>query len=52
MADVPPPDPVGNTDLINNVFNPQAVDPVMFGVLSPEDAMRKLRKEADRILSE
>lgn len=51
-AEVPPPDPVGNTDLINNVFIPQVVDPVMYGVLAPEEGMRKLRREAARILAE
>ena len=50
-AAVPPPDPVGNTDLINNVFIPQVVDPVLYGVLSPEEAMRTLRREAARILA-
>ncbi len=50
VAPIPPPDPVGNTDLINNVFIPQVVDQVMFGVITPLEGMRILRREADRIL--
>jgi multiple sugar transport system substrate-binding protein len=51
VAPIPPPDPVGNTDLINNVFIPLVVDPVMFGAISPEEGMRILRREAARILA-
>jgi multiple sugar transport system substrate-binding protein len=50
VAPIPPPDPIGNTDLINNVFIPQVVDPVMFGVITPLEGMKILRREADRIL--
>jgi multiple sugar transport system substrate-binding protein len=50
VAPIPPPDPVGNTDLINNVFIPQVVDPVMFGVITPLEGMKILRREAGRIL--
>jgi len=50
VAPIPPPDPVGNTDLINNVFIPRVVDPVMFGVIAPLEGMKLLRQEASRIL--
>jgi multiple sugar transport system substrate-binding protein len=50
VAPIPPPDPIGNTDLINNVFIPQVVDPVMFGVIAPLEGMKILRREAARIL--
>lgn len=50
VAPIPPPDPVGNTDLINNVFIPRVVDPVMFGTINPAEGMRILRQEAARIL--
>lgn len=50
VAPIPPPDPVGNTDLINNVFIPRVVDPVMFGTIGPAEGMRILRQEAARIL--
>jgi multiple sugar transport system substrate-binding protein len=49
---IPPPDPPGASDLINNVYYPQVVDPVMFGVISPEEGARKLRQEAPRILGQ
>ncbi len=51
VAPVPPPDPVGNTDLINNVFIPKVIDPAMFGVISPEAAMKRLRRESVNILN-
>jgi multiple sugar transport system substrate-binding protein len=50
VAPIPPPDPVGNTDLINNVFIPLVVDPVMFGTITPLEGMKILRQEAARIL--
>lgn len=50
VAPIPPPDPVGNTDLINNVFIPRVVDPVMFGTIGPSEGMKLLRQEAARIL--
>jgi multiple sugar transport system substrate-binding protein len=49
-APIPPPDPVGNTDLISNSFIPLVVDPVMFGVISADEGMRRLRAEAERTL--
>lgn len=52
VAPLPPPDPVGNTDLINNVFIPRVVDPVMFGTIAPLEGMTILRREAARILAE
>ncbi len=50
VAPIPPPDPVGNTDLIDNVFIPRVVDPVMYGTISPSEGMKLLRQEAARIL--
>ncbi len=47
---IPPPDPPGASDLINNVYYPQVVDPVLFGVISPEEGVRRLRQEAPQIL--
>lgn len=49
---IPPPDPPGASDLINNVYYPQVIDPVMFGVISPEEGVKRLRKEAPRILGQ
>ena len=50
-APVPPPDPVGNTDLINNVFIPLVADAVMYGMTSPAAAMKRLRRESVKILN-
>lgn len=49
-APIPPPDPIGNTDLVSNVFIPLVVDSVMFGVISADEGMRRLRAEAERAL--
>jgi multiple sugar transport system substrate-binding protein len=47
-----PADPPGFTDFLNNVWNPQFVEPVRFGQVSPEDAVEILRSEADAIFSQ
>ena len=49
-APIPPPDPIGNADLINNVFIPLVVDPVMFGIIGAEEGMKRLRAEAEKLL--
>ncbi len=45
-----PADPAGHADIINNIWLPEFVEPVMFGMLSPEEAAQILREEADSIL--
>lgn len=47
---VPPPDPPGATDVINNVYKP-LIDQVLFGQLSPEQAAKQLREQANAILA-
>jgi multiple sugar transport system substrate-binding protein len=47
-----PPDPAGHADLNNNVYIPEVVEPVLYGVLSPEDAVKILREEAEVILAQ
>jgi multiple sugar transport system substrate-binding protein len=47
-----PPDPAGHADLNNNVYIPEVVEPVLYGVLSPEDAVKILREEAEIILAQ
>jgi len=47
-----PADPAGHADIINNIWLPEFVEPVMFGMVSPEEAAQILREEADRILSQ
>jgi multiple sugar transport system substrate-binding protein len=51
VAPLPPPDPVGNTDLINRVFVPQVVDPVMYGLVPAPVAMKLLRRQSSDFLN-
>ncbi|MCY4145292.1 MAG: extracellular solute-binding protein [Chloroflexi bacterium] len=46
-----PPSPRAHADIVNNVFVPEFVEPVMYGLLSPEAAAPYLREEANRILA-
>ncbi len=48
---VPPPDPPGWSDVLNNVYIPLFVDPVLFGQMTPEQGAQVLRSEADPILA-
>jgi multiple sugar transport system substrate-binding protein len=48
---VPPPDPPGHTDIINNVWYPQVVDPVAYGKITPEEGVALLREQANAILA-
>jgi len=48
---VPPPDPVGEADVRNNVYYPEFVDPVLYGTISPEEGAVTLRELADEILA-
>ena len=47
---IPPPDPPGYTDLLNNVYDPTIEEGVRFGVNTPEEAVAILRREATQIL--
>ncbi len=46
-----PADPAAHSDIIANVFVPEFVEPVMYGMISPEDAAPYLREEANRLLA-
>jgi len=48
---VPPPDPVGHSDIRNNVLAPLVVDPVLYGQITPEEGAQILREEASAILA-
>ncbi len=48
---VPPPDPVGHSDIVHNVWGPEFVDPVCFEQISPEEGVKVLREMADEILA-
>jgi multiple sugar transport system substrate-binding protein len=47
---VPPPDPVGWADVRNNVFYPEFHDPVLYGLISPEEGATTFREMANEIL--
>jgi len=47
----PPPDPTGAANVIQNVYQPQVIQPVMFGNITPEQGAALLRSKADAILS-
>ena len=46
-----PPDPTGFTDILNNVYTPEFVQPVLYGQVSVEDGVATLRKGAEEILA-
>lgn len=45
-----PPDPLGNSDVINNVYDPQFMEPVLLGQTTPEEGVAILREQANAIL--
>ena len=47
---LPPPDPVSQTKLNDNLYVPQLIDPVLLKQTSPEDAMARFRKDATALL--
>jgi multiple sugar transport system substrate-binding protein len=50
-APLPPPDPAVQTNLSNNIYLPQLVDPVLLKQVSPESAMEQYRKDATNLLA-
>jgi multiple sugar transport system substrate-binding protein len=48
---LPPPDPVANQKINDNLFLPQLVDPVLLKQTSPETAMAQFRKDATALLA-
>ena len=48
---VPPPDPVGWADVRNNVFYPEFHDPVLYGMITPEEGAAVFREMANSILA-
>jgi multiple sugar transport system substrate-binding protein len=48
---VPPPDPAGWADVRNNVYYPEFVDPVLYGMISPEEGAATYRELANEILA-
>jgi multiple sugar transport system substrate-binding protein len=50
IAPLPPPDPAAQPKLIDNIYMPQLVDPVLLGKAKPEDAVAQFRKDANALL--
>ena len=49
-APLPPPDPAAQTNLANNIYLPQLLDPVLLKQISPEAAVAQFRKDATNLL--
>jgi len=49
---VPPPDPAGYSDIINNVLVPEFVEPVLFGMISAEDGYAAFEAGSNQILAD
>jgi multiple sugar transport system substrate-binding protein len=47
----PPPDPVKNTEIYNNVYKPEVIEKVLFGVITPEEGAKVLREKASELLA-
>ena len=47
-----PPDPAGHADINTNVYLAQVVEPILYGMLSPEEGVKILREEAELILAQ
>jgi hypothetical protein len=47
---LPPPDPPSQSNLNDNVYLPQLIDPVLLGKAKPEDAVPQFRKAATELL--
>ena len=47
---IPPPNPVGYTDINTNVYGPMLTEPVLFGLVSAEEGIETYRTEAQAIL--
>ena len=49
---LPNPDPVGASDIIQNIYIPEFWDPMTYGLVSPEDAVKALRTGAEKVLAQ
>jgi len=45
-----PPDPAAHGDINANIYLAQVVEPVLYGILSPEEGVKILREEAELVL--
>jgi multiple sugar transport system substrate-binding protein len=46
-----PPDPAAHTNIQDNVYNPEVIDPVLMRKITPEEGVATLRKMATELLS-
>lgn len=51
VSPIPRPDPTGHSDIVNNVWHPVVIDPVMYEQTTPEEAVAKFRTQATEILA-
>lgn len=49
---LPPPDPVKHAEVINNVYWPEFMDPILYGQMDVEDGVKRFRELASEILAE
>jgi multiple sugar transport system substrate-binding protein len=48
---IPPPDPPGATDVVNNVWNP-IVEQILYGRITPDKAAVEFRDKVTKILQQ
>jgi len=46
-----PPDPPGHADVRDNVYYPEFIDPVLYGLITPEEGVATFRELASEILA-
>jgi multiple sugar transport system substrate-binding protein len=49
---LPPPDAIKHAEVINNVYWPEFMDPILYGQMSAEDGVKRFRELASEILAE
>jgi len=49
---LPPPDPIKHAEVIDNVYWPEFMDPILYGQMSVEDGIARFRELASEILAE
>jgi multiple sugar transport system substrate-binding protein len=51
VSPIRPPDPARHSELMTNVWAPQVIDAVMYGQITPEEAVALFREEATTLLA-
>jgi multiple sugar transport system substrate-binding protein len=51
VSPIQPPDPVAHGDIQTNVYEPLVIDPLMYGQITPEEAVDTFIEEANAILA-